>query len=168
MQAHYLPLCAVCQFGKQRQRPSSANRSSVVNVKRNLKKDKLFPRQCIAVDHYICSTKGRLFTSRGKTKDTDMYMGGALLMDMSSKQVENVFQQHLNTHETLKAKQDFELKCKMLELSLWRHCPSLQFLPNSMFRWSWHTSPQWSCREGKPVHHVHCKNYDAPLIHTLA
>ena len=33
-------------------------------------------------------------------------------MDMSSKQVENVFQQHLNTHETLKAKQDFELKCK--------------------------------------------------------
>ena len=33
-------------------------------------------------------------------------------MDMSSKQVENVFQQHLNTHETLKAKQDFKLKCK--------------------------------------------------------
>ena len=31
---------------------------------------------------------------------------------MSSKQVENVFQQHLNTHETLKAKQDLELKCK--------------------------------------------------------
>ena len=26
--------------------------------------------------------------------------------------MENVFQQHLNTHETLKAKQDFKLKCK--------------------------------------------------------
>ena len=26
--------------------------------------------------------------------------------------MENVFQQHLNTHETLKAKQDFKLECK--------------------------------------------------------
>ena len=40
-----------------------------------------------------------------------MFTGGALFMNMSSRQVENVFQQHLNTHETLKAKQDFELKC---------------------------------------------------------
>ena len=35
-----------------------------------------------------------------------------LFVDISSKQVENVFQQHLNTHETLKAMQEFELKCK--------------------------------------------------------
>ena len=40
-----------------------------------------------------------------------MYTGGALFVDMSSKQVENVIPQHLNTHETLKANQDFELKC---------------------------------------------------------
>ena len=55
------PLCAACQFGKQRQRPSPGKRSSVVmDVQGNLKKNKLFPGQCIAVDHYICSTKGRL------------------------------------------------------------------------------------------------------------
>ena len=41
-----------------------------------------------------------------------MYTGGALFMDMSSKLVENVFLQHINTHETLKANQDFKLKCK--------------------------------------------------------
>ena len=65
------PLCAACQFGKQRQWPSPGKRSSMVkDAKGNLKKDKLFPRQCIAVVHYICCTKGRLFTSRGKTKDT--------------------------------------------------------------------------------------------------
>ena len=49
------------------------------------KKDKLFPGQGIAVDYYNCSTKGRLFSSRGKPKDTNMYTGGALFMDMSSK-----------------------------------------------------------------------------------
>ena len=41
-----------------------------------------------------------------------MYTGGALFMDKSSKQVQNLYQQHLNTHETLKAKQDFKLKYK--------------------------------------------------------
>ena len=83
--ATYL-LCAACQFGKQRQRPSPGKRSSVVkDVQGNLKKDKLFPGQCIAVDHCICSTEGRLFTSRGNTKDTDMYTGRTHFVDMSSK-----------------------------------------------------------------------------------
>ena len=107
------PLCAACQFGKQRQSASPGKGSSVVkDVQGKLQKDKLFPGQCFAVDHYKCSTKGRLFTSRDKTKDTDMYTGGGLFVEMTSKQVENVFQQHLNTHETLKTKQDFKLKCK--------------------------------------------------------
>ena len=40
------PLCAACQFGKQRQRPSPGKRSSVFkDVQGNLKKDKLFPGQ---------------------------------------------------------------------------------------------------------------------------
>ena len=60
-----------------------AQRSRMLTA--TLRKMKLFPGQCITVDYYSCSTKGRLFTSRGKTKDTDMYTGGALFMDMSSK-----------------------------------------------------------------------------------
>ena len=48
--------------------------------------------------------QGKTFHYKRKTKDTDMYTGGALFMDMSSKQVENVFQQHLKTHKTLKSK----------------------------------------------------------------
>ena len=40
MQAHHLPLCAACQFEKQRQRPSPGKRSSVVkDVEGNLKKE---------------------------------------------------------------------------------------------------------------------------------
>ena len=175
------PLCAALQFGKQRHRPSPAKRGSVVKgFEGDLKKDKLFPRQCIAPDHYICSTKGRLFTSRGETKDTDMYTGGALFVDMSSEQVENVFQQDLNTDETLKAKQDFKLKCKDAGVIPWSTfltmaqpsppsptLPISPIFPRFSICWSWHTSPEWSCRKGHPDHHVHCKNHDAPLSHTL-
>ena len=68
MQLTTYPLCAACQFGKQRQRPSPGKRTSVVkDVQGNLKKGKLIPGQCIAVDHNIWSTKGRLFTSRTLT-----------------------------------------------------------------------------------------------------
>ena len=109
---------AACQFGKQRQRPSPGKRISVSkDVQGNLKKDKLFPGQCIPVDHYIYSTKGRRFTSRGKTKDTDMYTGGALFKDIGSNEWKMCFS-NIST-ETLKAKQDFEWKARMLVLSLW-------------------------------------------------
>ena len=48
-----------------------------------------------------------------------MYTGGTLFMEMSFKAVDNVFQQQLNTHETLKAKQDIKLKCKEAGVIPW-------------------------------------------------
>ena len=92
--------------------------------------------------------------------------------------MENVFQHHLNTYETLKAKQDFELKCKDAGVIPMEYIsdnsPPSPMLPISP------TSPNFndllelahimtmSHREGNPDHHVHCKNYDALLSHTLA
>ena len=107
------PMCAACQFGKQRQR-SAPGRTTKVESARDgaLKRDHLLPGQCIAVDHFVCSTKGRLFESKGKTKDDRMYCGGAIFVDMASGHVDCIFQTHLSTHETLKAKESFELKCR--------------------------------------------------------
>ena len=73
----YSPLCSMPVW-KTETKAILRKRSSVVkDIEDNMKKNKLLPGQCIAVDHYICSTKGRLFTSRGKTKNTDMYTEGA-------------------------------------------------------------------------------------------
>jgi len=107
------PLCAACQYGKQKRRPTPSKESSVVrdNVGA-LKKEDLFPGQRVSVDHFICSTKGRLFTSAGKTKDSEMYDGGCIFVDHSSGYLYIVFQTTIDTHETLKAKQLFELHCR--------------------------------------------------------
>ena len=70
------------------------------------------PGQRVSVDHFVCSTKGRLFSSRGKTQEKDMYSGGCIFVDQATKYVSVVFQQHLNSHETLKAKQTYELECR--------------------------------------------------------
>ena len=107
------PMCAACQFGKQRQR-SAPGRTTKVQSARDgvLKKDVLHPGQSVAVDHFICSTKGRLFSSKGKSKDSKMFAGGAIFVDIASGRVDCVFQSHLSSHETLKAKEEFELRCR--------------------------------------------------------
>ena len=107
------PLCAACQFGKQRQRASPGKRSSVVkDVQGNLKKDKLFPGQCVAVDHYILLHQGKTFHFKQQNEGHwHVYWRSTLCgheLQMSGKCVST----NLNTHQTLKANQDFELKCK--------------------------------------------------------
>ena len=66
-----------------------------------LKDRRLLPGQTVSVDHFVCSTKGRLFTSRGRSKDADVW--GAIYVDMATDPVHVEFHRHLNTHETLVA-----------------------------------------------------------------
>jgi hypothetical protein len=104
--------CAACQYGKQTHQPAPGKTSNVVQDHSGvLKQDDLFPGQKIAVDHFVCSTDGRLFTSRGKTSSDEMYCGGCIFVDHASGYLHIEFQKHLNTHETLEAKQKFELMC---------------------------------------------------------
>lgn len=108
-----VPKCAACQFGKQCRRPSPGKTSSVVRDKEGaLKKDDLRVGQCISVDHFVCSTPGRLFSSRGKSSKEDMYDGGCIFVDHASSFVHIEFQAHLNSHETIKAKELYELMCR--------------------------------------------------------
>ena len=107
------PKCAACQFGKQCRKPSPGVTTSAVTDRAGiLTQGDLFPGQRISVDHFSCSTKGRLFTSRGKTSDSTMYSGGCIFVDHASKFVHVEFQSQLNTHETAKAKELFELACR--------------------------------------------------------
>ena len=77
-----------------------------------LKKDDLYPGKRVSVDHFVCSTKGRLFTSHGKTSESEMYSGGCLFVDHASGYIHIEFQTHLNTHEMLNAKEQFKLMCR--------------------------------------------------------
>jgi hypothetical protein len=57
------PKCAACQYGKQLRHPSLSKTSSVVRDHAGaLKQDDLFTGQKIAVNCFVCSTRGCLFT----------------------------------------------------------------------------------------------------------
>ena len=107
------PKCAACQYGKQHQRPVPGKTASVVKDRAGVLRDgDLLPGQQISMDHFICKTKGRLFTSAGKSLRQDMFSGGCLFIDHASSFVHVEFQVHLNTAESLEAKDKFERMCR--------------------------------------------------------
>ena len=77
-----------------------------------MKDGKLFPGQQISVDHFVCSTKGVKPESRDGKNPNNMYSGGCMFVDTASGLVQVKHQVHLNTHETLAAKQEFEEFCR--------------------------------------------------------
>jgi hypothetical protein len=59
------PLCAACQFSKQRRRPLPSKRTHVIKETADgLRRNHLFPGQKVSLDHFICSTRGRLLKQR--------------------------------------------------------------------------------------------------------
>ena len=111
-QVRSTPKCAACLFAKQQRRPTAGRTTTTVRDQQGtLSADQLLPGQKISVDHFASSTKGRLFSSSGRSNPDYMYSGGCIFVDHSSGYLDVQFQTRLNTQETLKAKEKFELNC---------------------------------------------------------
>jgi hypothetical protein len=103
------PKCSSCQYGKAHRRPTSTSISQPVLTKEgDLKKEDLFPGQRVSIDHFVCSTKGRLYESRGRSRDDVLYAGGMIFVDHASGHVHVEMQVALNASESIAAKQRYE------------------------------------------------------------
>ena len=65
----------------------------------------------MSLDHFICSAKGRLTSSKGKTPTDQMYCGGAIFVDKASGYIFIQSQISFSAEETLQAKLTFEWMC---------------------------------------------------------
>ena len=107
------PMCAACQFGKQRRHPTPGKVTKAIREKRDtLRQDDLFPGQKVSVDHFACSTRGRLPHTFGKEDPKQQYSGGAMFVDHASGFIFVKHQVTLDTHSTIAAKEDFEATCR--------------------------------------------------------
>ena len=107
------PRCASCQFGKQKRRPTPSKVARpVASNEGAIKQEDLLPGQRVSVDHFICHTKGRLYTSKGKTQPESMFSGGCMFVDHASGAVHVEHQVSLTTHETLQSKHRYEEKAR--------------------------------------------------------
>ena len=106
------PKCAACEYGKARRRPTKSTKCQHVPERENaLKGNTLFPGQRVSPDHFVCSTKGRLPSSKGKTPTDQMYCGGAIFVDQASGYIFIQSQVAFSSEETLQAKLTFERMC---------------------------------------------------------
>ena len=103
--------CAACVFAKARRRPLPGHHKTTPDVENagNIAKGKLLPGAAVAVDHFICSTKGRLFGSAGKTAPSSMYCGGCVFTDMATGFIHVEPVTNTSAHATLEAKAKFEV-----------------------------------------------------------
>ena len=107
------PMCAACQYGKQRRTPAPGRRITTVRERDGaLKQDDLFPGQKVSVDHFVCSTKGRLPHTYGKEDPKLQYSGGAIFVDHATGYTYIHHQVSLTTHSTIESKEQFESFCR--------------------------------------------------------
>ena len=110
------PKCATCELSKAKKRPVGP-KTPTPNVEpqsdrphAGIKAADLQPGQRVSMDHYICTTKGRLYTSRGKSAPDTMYVGGVIFVDHGSghSHVEHVV--NFGASEAIRAKDEYERK----------------------------------------------------------
>ena len=73
-----------------------------------LKKDHLLTGHMVSADHYISRAPGRLYHTKGKSDQSDMFSGGCVFIDHASGYVSIKHQVAINATETVKAKLTFE------------------------------------------------------------
>ena len=77
------PLCTSCQLGKRKIRPTGDKRSTERRPG-VLKEGDLMPGERVSLDQYQSSVKGRLPSTKGKEKVSQMYTGGTNNVDHAS------------------------------------------------------------------------------------
>ena len=103
------PKCDACEFGKGHRQPNKVNTTNKNPMKeQELKKDYLLPGQMVSVDHYISRAPGRLYHTKGKSDQSDMFSGGCVFIYHASGYVSIKHQVAINATETVKAKLTFE------------------------------------------------------------
>ena len=107
------PMCASCQYGKQRRTPAPGRTVHTIRERQGaLKVDDLFPGQKVSVDHFLSSTRGHLKHTYGKEDTKSQFSGGAIFVDHASGYIFISHQVHMTTHETLTSKEAFEAHCR--------------------------------------------------------
>ena len=73
-----------------------------------LKKYHILPVQMVSIDHYISRAPGRLYHTKGKSDQSDMFSGGCVFIDHASGYVIIKHQVDINATENFKEKLTFD------------------------------------------------------------
>ena len=74
---------------------------------KELNKDNILPGKMVSADHYISWDPGRIYHTKGKSDQSDIFSGGCVFIDHASGYVRIKHQLAINATETVKEKLTF-------------------------------------------------------------
>jgi hypothetical protein len=119
-------VCGSCAYAKAKRkshRPKTNKQISNVSPsppvpEKLLSKDVLFPGKKVSMDHFIVSTPGRLFSSRGSESIDRMYKGGVIFKDHASGHVFIEPVVNFTAGEALRAKRTYEREMASMNVTV--------------------------------------------------
>jgi hypothetical protein len=107
------PMCAACEIARAKLKGAGVTHTKVrPNKHQLLKKGHLRPGQCISVDQYESSVRGRLPHTKGRERYGNKYVGGTIFADHASRYVACHHQVSLAGSDTVISKRLFERMAK--------------------------------------------------------
>jgi hypothetical protein len=106
------PMCTSCEIARAK-RCSPHATSSKHNRELILRKNDLKPGNCVSIDQYESSIRGRIPNSKGKEPFGNKYTGGTIFYDHASGLIRCIHQVSLRASDTIIAKKIFEREAKL-------------------------------------------------------
>ena len=100
-------MCSSCAYGQVKRRPTRSKTTKVVTTKA-LSKETMIPGEKVSMDHFIVTTPGRLWETRGSESHDRRYKGGVIFTDHASGYIYHVPVVNFTAGEALRAKREFE------------------------------------------------------------
>ena len=148
------PMCSSCDCGKQARTPSKGTTGKPrPEVTGNLKRDKLEPGDCVAVDQFVVRDGGRLFTTSGREQEEDRFKGGTIFIDLATGKIFVEFQVSLGTAKTLQAKARFEREAALNGVKVKSHHTDNGVFTSQEFVKHVHDNDQRLTFSGVGAHH---------------
>ncbi len=103
------PVCEACQIARARRRPTGATKvAPVPDVVDGIRAKDMHPGDCVSVDQYESTVRGRHVKTLGKEKEKYRFCGGTLFYDHASAYIGVYHQASLSSADTIQSKQSWE------------------------------------------------------------
>ena len=117
-----VPICATCQVAKARRRTTHSKRSKPNPEKTNLlRAEDVNPGDCVSMDQYESSVRGRLPHTRGRERSHNRYRGGTLFFDHASTKIFVRHQVDLGAYSTVDSKHSVERESLLSGVTIKRY-----------------------------------------------
>jgi hypothetical protein len=118
------PLCASCLHGKQWQQRTPAGTNVIHPIPEQemaLQRGDIYPGDCVSMDQYESTVRGRLPHTAGREPWLHRYVGGTLFCDNASGFVKVYHQSSLAAPDTVRSKRKFEQESGLSNVTIKRY-----------------------------------------------